>query len=61
MANNANLHWTNDRRGYVLSEVTPEAWTGQYRVVEAVSQKGLPIKTAGTWAAQAGKPGLVSA
>jgi alkaline phosphatase D len=59
LADNPNLHWTNDRRGYVLSEVTPQAWTGHYKVVEAVSTRGLPIQTAGTWVSEAGKPGLV--
>ncbi len=61
MADNANLRWTNDRRGYVVSEVTPEAWTGHYRTLDAVSQKGLPVKTAASWVVQAGKAGLVRA
>lgn len=61
MADNANLKWTNDRRGYVVSEITPEAWTGHYRTLDAVTQRGMPVKTAGRWAVQAGKPGLVRA
>jgi alkaline phosphatase D len=61
MADNPNLHWTNDRRGYVLSDVTAEAWTGHYRTVDAVTVKGLPAKTAARWAVQAGKTGLVQA
>lgn len=61
MADNANLRWTNDRRGYLFSEVTPAAWTGQYKVVAAVSTAGLPIKVAGSWAAETGKAGLVAA
>ena len=58
MADNPNLHWTNDRRGYVLGEVTPGSFAGAYRVVDAVTQKGLPIRTAGTWVVENGRPGL---
>ena len=61
MKDNPFLHWTNDRRGYVVSEVTPEAWTGHYRVVDAVTQKDMPIKTVASWAVESGKPGLVRA
>ncbi len=61
MADNPNLKWTNDRRGYVVSEVTPGTWTGQFRTLDAVTEKGLPVKTAGSWAIEAGKPGLVKA
>jgi alkaline phosphatase D len=61
LADNANLHWTNDRRGYVVSEVTPEAWIGHYKVVDAVTTRGLSIRTAASWAAETGKPGLVKA
>ena len=61
LADNANLHWTNDRRGYVVCDVTPAAWRGDYRVLDAVTQKGLPIRTAASWAVENGKPGLVRA
>jgi alkaline phosphatase D len=58
MADNPFLKWTNDRRGYLVSEVTPDAWTGHYRVVEAITRKDMPIQTAASWAVPAGKPGL---
>ena len=61
MADNPNLHWTNDRRGYVVGEITPAAFTGHYRVLDAVTQKGLPIRTAARWAVENGRPGLVQA
>ena len=61
LADNPNLHWTNDRRGYVMCDVTPAAWRSQYRVVDAVTQKGLPIRTAAIWAVESGRPGLVRA
>lgn len=58
MRNNPNLKWTNDRRGYVLSEVTPESWIGHYRTLDAVTVKDMPVKTAASWAVEAGKTGL---
>jgi alkaline phosphatase D len=58
MTDNPNLKWTNDRRGYVVGEVTPKSFTGHYRVLDAVTQKGLPIRTAASWAVESGRPGL---
>ncbi|WP_068085950.1 alkaline phosphatase D family protein [Novosphingobium rosa] len=61
MADNPFLKWTNDRRGYVVSEITAASWIGHYRTVDAVSRRDMPIKTAASWAVEAGKPGLVRA
>ena len=61
MADNGFVKWTNDRRGYLLCDVTREAWTGHFRTVDAVTEKGRPIVTAGSWAVAAGTPGLVKA
>ena len=61
LAHNPHVKWTNDRRGYLLFEVTPQAWTGRFRTVPAVTTRGAPIATAGAWAVQAGKAGLVRA
>ncbi len=58
MADNPNLRWTNDRRGYVVGEVTAASFTGHYRVLDAVTRKGLPIRTAASWAVADGRPGL---
>ena len=61
LADNPHLHWTNDHRGYVVCDMTPDAWTSHYRVLDAVTQKGLPIRTAKSWAVENGRPGLVDA
>lgn len=61
LADNPNLHWTNDRRGYVVCDVTPQVWRGDYRVLDAVTQKGLPMRTAASWAVESGKAGMVRA
>ena len=61
MADNPGLRWTNDRRGYLVSDVTRQAWTGHYHVLDAVTQKGLPVRTAASWAIESGRAGLVRA
>ena len=58
MAENPFLQWTNDRRGYITCDVTPEAWTTRYRVVERVSVPGAPVATAAAITVPHGKPEL---
>ena len=58
MARNPQVRWTNDRRGYLSCDVTREAWTGHFRTLDAVTRRGLPIRTAASWSVAAGKPGL---
>lgn len=58
MARNPAVRWTNDRRGYLVCDVTRESWTGRFRTLDAVTERGLPVKTAGEWAVAAGRPGL---
>lgn len=60
MADNPFLKWTNDRRGYALCEITPNAWTTRYRVLDAVSRRDVPIRTAATWVVEAGRAGVVA-
>lgn len=59
MADNPSLKWTNDRRGYLVNEITPKAWTARFRTLDAVTTKGLPIKTAATWVVENERRGLV--
>jgi alkaline phosphatase D len=61
LADNPHLHWTNDRRGYVVCDVTPHAWTSYYRVLDGVTQKGPPIRIAKSWAVENGRPSLLDA
>ncbi|USI72673.1 alkaline phosphatase D family protein [Sphingomonas morindae] len=58
MRHNSFVKWTNDRRGYLLTEVTPDAWTGDFRTVAAVSTAGAPVRTAARWQVAAGQAGL---
>lgn len=45
-AANPFLKYTNDRRGYLLCDVTPQRWQTAFRTVEKVSVPGMPVNTA---------------
>jgi alkaline phosphatase D len=51
------IHFFNAQRGYVRCEVTKDALTSDFRVVEKVSVKDLPIKTRATFVVENGLPG----
>ncbi|MBN8829117.1 MAG: alkaline phosphatase D family protein [Sphingomonadales bacterium] len=48
LANNLQLKFINDQRGYGLCEVTPEAWKTHFMVLDKVTEPGLPIKRRAT-------------
>lgn len=55
---NPNVVFSNNRRGYLLCEATPEAWRTHVRVVPFVSRPGAPLETRQTFVVEAGRPGL---
>lgn len=59
MASNSELRGTNDQRGYLLCEATPEAWKTSWRVLDRVTAPGGTISTRATWVVEAGKAGMV--
>jgi alkaline phosphatase D len=44
--------------GYVLCEVTPETWRGDFRVLDFLTRPDAPIATVSSWVVEAGRPGL---
>lgn len=48
LANNPQLKFINDQRGYLLCDVTPDAWASEFMVVDAVSVAGAPIRKRAT-------------
>jgi alkaline phosphatase D len=58
MKANPFVKWTNSRRGYVVSEVTPDAWVSHYRVMDAVTTRNMPAYTAASWGVGVGERGL---
>ena len=58
LKNNAELKFINDQRGYLVCEVTPDAWTTQARVMDQVSMPGGAISTRATMTVPRGQPSL---
>jgi alkaline phosphatase D len=58
LANNPFLKFSNDRRGYMTCDVTPERWETNFRVVEHVSEPGAAIATAAAFTVEHGAPAL---
>lgn len=45
-AANPHLKYNSYRRGYVVCDVTPERWLTEFKVVDKVTERGAPIRTA---------------
>ena len=58
LKNNPELKFINDQRGYLVCEVTPDAWTTKARVVDQVSTPGGAISTRATMTVPRGQPSL---
>ncbi len=55
---NPNVRFSNNRRGYLLCDVSDTRWQTQYRVVPYVTRPGSPVETRRTFIVEAGRPGL---
>ena len=58
LKNNPNLKFINDQRGYMICEVTPDAWISKARVMDQVSTPGGAISTRATMTVPRGQPSL---
>lgn len=58
MAENPFLKWSNDRRSYLICEVTPDEWRSHFRTVDRVTVAGSPVRTAATFTVAHGTPHL---
>lgn len=58
LKNNPELKFINDQRGYLVCEVTPDAWTTKARVMDQVSTPGGAISTRATMTVPRGQPSL---
>jgi alkaline phosphatase D len=62
MPENPHIKFFEDRqRGYVLCDVTPEAWQTQMRVVDDVRIRNGTFSTLKSFAVANGKPGVQTA
>ena len=57
-AENPHVKWQNNRRGYMVCEVTPETWRTEFRTVAFVSKPDAPVETPTRWRVTHGKPGV---
>ncbi len=58
LADNAFLKFSNDRRGYMTCDVTPDRWQTDFRVVDRVSRPDATIATAASFQVEHGTPAL---
>lgn len=58
LANNPNLKFINDQRGYVTCEVSADEWRTNFMVLDRVTTPDGTISKRATWATQRGMPGL---
>ncbi|MCU0729523.1 MAG: alkaline phosphatase D family protein [Sphingopyxis sp.] len=58
LANNPEVKFINDQRGYVVCDVSREAWRTQYRVVDRVTTATNNISTRAVAEVAAGAPGI---
>jgi alkaline phosphatase D len=57
LAENPQVKFYNNQRGYVRCEVTSKSLTADYRVVEKVSVPESPVSTCASFIVENGKPG----
>jgi len=57
LTENPFVKFYNGQRGYVTCDVTPDALTADYRIVDYVSQPDAPISTRASFLVEDGRPG----
>ncbi len=55
---NPHLKLVNERRGYIVVELTPDELHASYRAVPYIDQPGAPVSTIKEFTVEAGNPGL---
>lgn len=61
LPDNPHVRFFNGQRGYVSCTVTPDRWQSDYRIVPYVTRPDAPVKTAGSFVVENGKPGAQKA
>jgi alkaline phosphatase D len=61
LANNPQLRFVNDQRGYMVCNVTPDLWATDFMVMDRVTVPGGQISRRTTLAVERGRPALVQA
>jgi alkaline phosphatase D len=58
LSGNPRCKFINDQRGYLINEVTPQAWRADFRVMDQIRQPGGRISTRASFAVENGRPGV---
>ena len=58
LANNPQLKFVNNQRGYLTCDATPDEWRTDFMVVDRVSTPGGRLSKRATWAVARGEPAL---
>jgi alkaline phosphatase D len=58
LANNPQLKFINNQRGYVACDVTPDEWRTHFMVLDRVSTPGGRLSKRATWAVARGEPAM---
>jgi alkaline phosphatase D len=58
MANNPQLKFINNQRGYLACDVTRDEWRTNFMVVDKISTPGGQLARRATWAVARGQPAL---
>lgn len=56
-SDNPTMKWQNNRRGYVVCEMTPDTIRAEFRTVAFVTKPDAPIETPTKWRLTRGRPG----
>ncbi|MEM8949055.1 MAG: alkaline phosphatase D family protein [Pseudomonadota bacterium] len=57
-ADNPHIHHHSNHRGYLVSEVTTDRWTANFKTVDRVSEPGRPMRQERTLVVERARPGL---
>jgi alkaline phosphatase D len=57
MAENPNVQFFNDERGYVRCTITPKTWRSDFRTVAQIEKLGAPVITRASFVVEAGQAG----
>ncbi|NHC46639.1 alkaline phosphatase D family protein [Motilibacter aurantiacus] len=58
MAENPHIKFAGNRRGYVLTSITPDELRADFRALDYVTRADAPVRTQATFVVEAGNPGL---
>ena len=58
LANNPQLKFINNQRGYLTCDVTRDEWRSNFMVVDRVSTQDGRLRKRATWAVARGRPAL---